>query len=198
MSEFEEIRQRIDGIDKAVVRNALKFEYVTATRSSEVVGKYAVKGNDYQIQSYEGNDLVLFSVRSAKNKGYPRYIALPLNSNYEPWTRELVKVFDSRRNKKIFPISDRTLRAYGKEAFKGISYPVETYHNFRTRKVIESHERGISTHGLRHFRVTELMMVYGFDIIDVSIFAGWKLHGMAQRYVMLQWSRYFTKLLKKR
>jgi len=191
------VRDRIEEIPKTVVRKAFKFQYLTATRISEVCGKYAVTGKDLEIKEFEGHSLALFTIKTAKKKGEPRFIALPLEEEYEPWSLELVKEFSSRDDRRVFPISVRSLQFHAEKAFETLDYTIEKYGNKKIG-VIEKHERPGLTHFLRHVRATNLVMDYGFDSTDIGIYCGWEigLPAMAKRYITMEWRRYFPKLLK--
>ena len=139
-------------------------------------------------------------MKTAKRMGREKFIALPLNPKYEPFTQEILEYFKGqkkRRSNKAFNFSTRTLQNRAAECFQGLEYMVEK------RGKIDRHKRNVLTHGLRHFRATELVIEYGFDSIDLAIFCGWTLGtatgmGIADRYVSYQWQRYFPKLLKEK
>lgn len=199
-SEFNlHIRKKIESLNHNIIRGALKFQYITGTRVSEVVGKYCVTGKDFELQSWEDHPLVLFKIKSAKKDGEIRLVALPLEEQFEPWTKGLVELFKKRDQSKVFTIKKRSVQTYAKNLFKdlGLEYDVENYY-YKDVGWTKKHKRNITTHGLRHFRATDLAMNYRFDELDLDIMLGWKLgiKGMASRYVMGQWYRYFPKLLK--
>lgn len=199
----KEIRERIENLRSYPHRYALKFQYITGARVSEVCGKYAITPNDITITNYNQQEIVLFNVKTAKRNGKIRILALPLDKKYEPFTQDLVEYFERKKNnKKIFNFTPRTLQNYGKKIFKKLHYQIEAYH-IKNNK-IPLHWRGLTTHGLRHIRATELMMYYGFDNIDLTVFMGWSfkasfgptIGASVDRYIYMQWSRYFPKLLK--
>ncbi len=80
------------------LRLALMYQYLIAGRNAEVAGKYRPRGepfeNAYQVR-IRGEDAVIFTSKKGWNKHLKkpriRGICLPLNKQYEPWTRE---VFD--------------------------------------------------------------------------------------------------------
>lgn len=191
------VRKRIEAIPKTVVRNAFKFQYLTATRISEVCGQYAFTGKDLEIKEFEGHQLALFTIKTAKKKGEPRFVALPLEEEFEPWTKDLVEYFLSRPVNKIFNLSVRNLQFHAESIFKNLSYTIEKYGNKKIG-TIEKHERQGLTHFLRHVRATNLVMDYGLDSTDIGIFCGWEigLPTMAKRYITMEWRRYFLKLCK--
>jgi len=97
------------------------------------------------------------------------------------------------------------MHRYARDLFDGLTYRVETYKhtdNSGEKRSIHAHDRDFATHALRHLRASELIMKYGFDGTDLSIFGGWTLRSALgvgsslDRYVHLDWRRYFPKLLK--
>jgi hypothetical protein len=199
--EPKELRGIIEGVSRRKIRNALKFQYLTASRISEVCGKWAITGRSFETTIWKGeeNPVLLFKIKSKTMKEIPRSVALPLDPKYEPWTNDLLIYCLNRqtedRNKDIFNVSPRTIQRYAQKHFKGLSYYIEKYGD------VPGHYRNILTHGLRHIRATELLNRYGFDGIDITIFCGWSITRevgmpkMAKRYVYGQWARYFPKLL---
>ena len=91
LPSVEDIRERIDSVEMIKYKNALRYEYLICGRVSEVCGKYGPKGTDAQIVEIDGEEAVLFLVKTAKRKGKLRPVALPLK--YEPWARALVGWF---------------------------------------------------------------------------------------------------------
>ena len=200
VTEGKEIRERIQKISKTKVRVALMYQFITATRVSEVCGKYALTGKDFQTTSFEDHPVLLFTILG-KRGVFPRSVALPLEEKYEPWSKEVLQyclnqsVKDNKKD--IFRLTPRSLQMYCAEAFKGLSYFIESYGG------VEGHSKRVLTHALRHIRASELMMKYGFDGIDLAVYCGWSLTSMssgmskmARRYVVGQWGRYFPKLIK--
>jgi len=177
---------------------ALTLQFLTASRVSEVVGKYAFQTANYTTTKYDNEEVILLTMNTAKRKGRERYVALPLNPSHEPLAKKILEYLElckKQNRKKPFSFKTRTLQYAAKDCFNGLTYMVEQ------RGKIERHQRRVSTHGLRHFRATELMMKYGFDSIDLAIFCGWTLKtatglGIADRYISYQWQRYFPKLLQ--
>jgi len=200
---IQEVKKRIDAIPRDDMKNILKFQFQTGTRLAEVLGKYAINKEDMTLTNYKGNNLVLFTIKTAKKKGKPRIVALPLN---DPWTQDIVKVFQKCEKGRVFVKSDRSVETHATEYFKGLTYPIEDYGLKPTTKVpnpkipfVEEHDRQGVTHFLRHLRSTQLTVENGFTENDRAIFFGWFIKGMGKRYMYefwLQWSSYIDKLLK--
>jgi integrase len=195
LPDSKTIRERIDKSPLVRVKYALRFQYLTGSRISEVCGNYSPTGRDLELGSYDEHPVALFRIRSAKKKERIRICALPLEEEFEPWTRLLVDWFEKREDRKTFPLAPSTLQRFAPQVFKGLTYEIEPYLK------IGEHSRRIVTHGLRHIRATELLGHYGFTGVDLAVFFGWVLPGlprMSERYLSLQWGEYFPKLLKSR
>ena len=199
LPSVEEVRERIDGVRPRVHRLALRFQYLTAGRRSEVCGKWWFPAENVSLEEWVGEEAVVFYVKTAKRKGKIRPVALPLNPDYEPWTQSLYDYMLKRKRGRAFPFSDKTLYRASVKAFDGLWYPIEDY------KDIQRHWRPLATHGLRHVRAKELLEFYGFSAQELAVYCGWSLRSVMrgavsvlERYVTLQWRDYFPKLLRRR
>ncbi len=200
----KEIRNEIIKIKNNDIQMGFKFQAVTACRVSELCGKYAVSFSDMGYNSYNEHPILIFQIHTAKRNGRVRLVAIPLEEKYEPYAREIESYFlKNKEHKKIFGFARRTFQSYGKIYLGDIGYQVEDYTTKKTG-FVALHEKGFTTHGMRHMRLTELMNDYGFDLLDLTIFAGWKFShtkeigasAMADRYLYSQWGRYIPKLFK--
>lgn len=93
-----EILSRYDEIFKM----ALKYIYLVAGRLAEVYGEHAPRVNDVFIHKIEGEDAVIFLVKTARRKGNSRVIAIPRVS--DPWAVELYDFFIASSNENPFDI----------------------------------------------------------------------------------------------
>ena len=195
---IQQVTDRIEHIRNIKVQNVAKFQLLTACRISEAVGKYAVTKDSLQHTEYKGNTLALFTLKTAKREGIERIIALPVSVK---WVSELMELFENSK-REVFKYSSRSIQRYFREAFGDLTYPIERYSLMKKTEgenkgePVPRHMKPVSTHALRHLRLSELSNFYGFDEIDLAVFAGWKLKGMASRYVTGQWGRYVDKFLK--
>lgn len=195
LPSVEDIRNRIDSLKEIKYKNALRYQYLICGRVSEVCGKWAPIGTDAQIIEIDGEEAVLFTVKTAKRKGKLRPVALPLK--YEPWARALVGWFQYRGEEKAFPFCMRSYQRVASRLFKGLQYPIEEYGKY------EAHWNPVCTHALRHIRaLQDLMCFYGFDGLDLAIYGGWssqsvesRLPGIASRYLHLIGNNVNTKLM---
>jgi len=191
IANIAEVRQRIEKIKNNQLKILAKFQLQTACRVSEAVGKYALKPSDMTLAQYKGYELALWTLHTAKREGLERIVALPMS---QVWVKELVDYFQSR-SKRVFGYGISSASHLLAEEFRGLTYRIEKYFPKKT-VAVSMHERRMNTHALRHLRLSELVNVYGFDEIDLATFAGWKMKGMASRYVTSAWGRYIEKLLK--
>lgn len=87
-----------------IFQMALKYIYLIAGRLSEVYGNYAPMGRDTFIHPIEGEEAVLFLVKTARRKGLYRVIAVPLEK--EKWASELFSFFRKDLNNNPFDIGE--------------------------------------------------------------------------------------------
>lgn len=192
------VRERIEAIKNEKLKNVAKFQLLTACRLSEAVGKYAVHSTDLTQTNYKGNNLALWTLKTAKREGILRIIALPCN---QQWVQEMIDLFQSRQ-KQVFDYGPSSVAHLLADELGNLEYFIEKYHIYEKNHlpgekgiVIRGHQRNICTHALRHLRLSELVNFYGFDDIDLAIFAGWKFKGMTGRYATGAWGRYIDKLI---
>lgn len=198
--DIQEIKNRLEEYPEPVGRMALIYTYETASRLSEVCGKYAIKGSDCSTTSIsisgERVNIVLFTIQTAKRHGIQRIVALPLDQKYDKWSQELREYFLASGNQKAFQFCYKTLENYATKCFQGLTYPIMPYLDREDEKRIQFHDRKAVVHYLRHARLTELTNVYGFNSDERHVFAGWSLGENDQRYVVGEWSMFLPKLLK--
>jgi len=222
LPSVDEIRRRIELIPEKSIQMACKALYLLAARASEIVGRayvyerfYGVRGVDAHLDYYlldnRKIDAVVFRLKTAKRKGTPRNIGLPLD--YEPWAKELFDYFQQFGNDYVFPFTRQELWFQAKKHFKDLTYKVYEYPYVDKKtgelKWKEAHDKSFTLHALRHLRSVELVEFYGFDGFNLSAYCGWTIRsGQARfgvsvspamtRYIHLAWQGYFPKLLKKR
>jgi len=201
LPSVEDIRTRIDAVKQIKYKNALRYQYLICGRVSEVCGKYGPIGTDCSIVEFDGEEGILFPVKTAKRKGKLRPVALPLK--YDPWARALAGWFEHKGEEKVFPFCMRSLQRVAREVFTGLSYPIERYITVG-RVEVPAHWKDMCTHALRHIRaLQDLMCFYDFDGLDLAIYGGWssqfveaQLPGIASRYLHLIGNDVNTKLMQ--
>lgn len=112
-------------------------------------------------------------------------IALPTDPRYEPWTKDLMLYLKKRKN---------------------LNFDLCRGHVWRIVKqspVLHQLDPEITTHSLRHYRITHLVEEYDFDRFDLIAVTGWSYKtglgigsGQLDTYLHLRWKKYFPKLLK--
>jgi hypothetical protein len=220
LADVDEVRTCIARVAREEFRYCLMATYLFDARISEVVSRACPKdtttargpkGSDAKLDSflYRGSEIpcVVFTVKTAKRKRghfcgkeHLRYIGLPLEEEYEPFTKPLYGYFLRAGDRPVFDFTRQTIWEYVKDkgVFKDLTYPITEY------GYVPAHDRLFRLHALRHLRASELTGYYGFDGFQLATYGGWTYHVMAQtspvmdRYLSLSWQSYFEKLLKKR
>lgn len=221
LPEVEIVRHRIELTYEKEAKFCLMAEYLFCARISEVIGRKCpsdvtttprgLTGKDAKQQVFqlgkEKHDVAVFTVRTAKRQGTVRKIALPLEKEYEPFTEPLFNYARQFGKDHIFPFTRQRAFEYAREVFEGLTYPIENYRPFKDGQplpVVKEHAKPFRTHALRHLRATELIEVYDFNGVELSIYGGWTLRSMLgvgsslSRYTHLHWRKYFPKLLTER
>jgi len=164
--------------------------------------------------------VALFHVWTEKRKGLKRQgirrdIALPLNPDFEPWTKDLLGYFQKQQVTKqpIFPFYRQKAYTLAKPVFEGLSVKITHYRKTlpeldgkgkHLMRMIPEHTKPFTVHSLRKIRENELRRNYRFDAFEISAYGGWTMQTMAgtssalAHYDVLPWEDYFPKLLRKR
>ena len=117
-------------------------------------------------------------------------VALPTSIKYEPWTLDILQYWREHGSYSI----DMTRKTFWKTYRESIAelLPKKSPHS--------------SKNPLRHFRISHLISLYGFEPYELSAYAGWTIRGSFQsvgidvspnvdHYAHLAWHQYFKKLL---
>jgi len=109
-----------------------KYQYLTLGRISEVAGKYMPHKDDHTIFEVEGEEFVMFIVKTAKRKGRMRPCARPLNTKYDPWAKEVYEYMQSSESEPFrLHKNDATSKTYAMNAtkpmFKDMWWPMIDY-----------------------------------------------------------------------
>jgi len=221
LPDVDEVRHRIERVEREDIRFCLMGTYLLAARISEIVGYSSPsdettgrgpRGTDVQIENFQMGEIkenaAVFKLKTAKRGGKIRFVALPLNPDYEPWTQPLYWYFKKHGNSLVFPFTRQLIWQYVRKnrVFDGLFYSVDRYSIWENKKKIRDineHLKTFNLHALRHLRATELVQFYGFNGGDLATYGGWTFRSMglpstADRYLSLGWQSYFPKLLKKR
>lgn len=158
-----EVRNRIESIEDDAYRHAFMYQFLIAGEISETCGIYAPSSNDVHKTMFEinGNRIpaVLFIVKSARRKGNRRVCALPLDEQYEPWTRLLLNWFDEHEGEPPFFFGKKEVKIKSnvryaqhkaKEVFKGLNWEKEAYYNTKTGKKLRDDSFHLQLAPLNH------------------------------------------------
>jgi len=207
--------------DEKEAKFCLMAEYLFCARISEIIGRKCPSDSHTTARGITGRnveqkvfklgeknyDVAVFTVRTAKRGGKERKIALPLEKEFEPFTEQLFSYVRQFGKDPVFPFTRQKAFEYSRELFEGLTYPIEEYTPFENGKPlpkVKEHLKPFRTHALRHLRATELIEVYDFSGVELSLYGGWTLRSMIgvgsamSRYTHLQWRKYFPKLLTER
>jgi len=221
LPEVETVRRRIELARKPEAKFCFMAEYLFCARISEIIGRKCPSDKSTTARGITGRDITqavfkrgkkkydaaVFKVRTSKRQGTVRKIALPLEKEYEPFTEQLYNYARQFGKDHIFPFTRQKAFEYSREIFEGLTYPIENYRPFKDGQplpVVKEHPKPFRTHALRHLRATELIEVYDFNGVELSIYGGWTLRSMLgvgsslSRYTHLHWRKYFPKLLTER
>jgi len=127
-----EIRARIENVKDKQYRMMYKYQYETVGRISEVAGKYMPTRDDHVIIDVEGEEFVLFIVKTAKRRGRLRPCARPLNTRYDPWAKEVMEYMESEdEHPFLLHPNVKTSKTYAmsaaKKMFNGLMWPMIDY-----------------------------------------------------------------------
>jgi hypothetical protein len=221
LPKVETVRHRIELAQKLEAKFCFMAEYLFCARISEIIGRKCpsdtsttprgITGRDVKQAVFKRGkkkyDVAVFTVRTAKRGGKERKIALPLEKEYEPFAEQLFNYARQFGKDHVFPFTRQKAFEYSREIFEDLTYPIENYRPFKDGTplpVVKEHIRLFRTHALCHLRATELIEVYDFDGIELSVYGGWTLRSMLgigsslSRYTHLRWRKYFPKLLTER
>jgi len=127
-----EIRERITSIKDKQYRLTYMYQYEVLGRISEVAGKYMPHRDDHVFWEVDGEEFVVFIVKTAKRKGLLRPCGRPLKAEYDPWAKEVLDYIESGDE---YPFSLHENRATSKtyamneakKVFKGMYWPMSDY-----------------------------------------------------------------------
>ena len=190
-----------------------------AARISEVCGQarpseiaYGPLAKEVEVVEYEGYEVAIWNVHTAKREGTIRKIAVPLK--LQPEAKDLLNYFQKfSSTEQAFPYTRAKPLDYVSRVqpiFKGLTYPIDTYVVGPKGNLtkVPSHKRDFKLHALRHLRASELVEKYGFDGFNLAAYGGWTIRtassffgqsipSVISRYLYLNWQGYINKLLRK-
>ena len=190
--------QKVDG---NLIKTLDKFLFLSGARISEVVtlqrpcerDKLFNSGNQLTMNyaKFGGEEIAVFTITTLKRTDHiQRSVALPLNTKYERWTKDIIKEWGKSNP---FNIHRQLAWKANRIVFKGLNYKV-------TPRLKPAIYKPISNHGLRHVRIRELIMDYNFNVLEVQRYVGWTassigVNTLVDTYFNLVWRDYIGKLL---
>jgi hypothetical protein len=184
-------------------------EYLPAGISRETM-ELILKRKLTLSQAYAPVKIAVFKIgvarkRLRQNEQSPfRHVALPLDSEFEPWTQEIYEFYQRAKDRAVFQYNRKHYHDYLRlhQNFKNFKYTVEAYPRYgfaksgkRVQLKAESrHPKNFSLEGLRKTRRKELRDFFGFTDFEIDVFSGvpYKYGNLSEHYEL-----YLTKLLKK-
>ena len=127
-----EIRDRILQVTDKQYRMAYMYQYEIVGRIAEVAGRYMPSRDDHVLIEVEGEEFVLFIVKTAKRKARLRPCARPLDTKYDPWAKQLLEYIESGdEHPFLFHDNVETSKTYAmnhaRDMFKGLYWPMIDY-----------------------------------------------------------------------
>ena len=128
-----DIRQRIMEIENDKLRHGFMLEYLTLGRVSEIFGKYMPRKSDLILTDFDGEEAVMFIIKTAKRKGMLRPVAVPLDVHYEPFAEPVYEYMVNSKDEYPFSLHENveTSKKYAmtaaKKMFKGLWWPMIDY-----------------------------------------------------------------------
>jgi len=213
------VRERIRQVANIDICKCLSACDLWAARISEVVSQarpgekaYGPQAKEVEVTTYEGYEVAIWDVHTAKREGLIRKIAIPLS--LQPEAKQLLAYFETFDQKdQVFPFTRAKPLDYVSRVqpiFKGLTYPIDTYVVGPKGNLtkVPSHKRDFKLHALRHVRASELVEKYGFDGFNLAAYGGWTIRtassffgqsipSVISRYLYLNWQGYIQKLLRR-
>jgi len=137
-----EIRDRILQVTDKQYRMAYMYQYEIVGRIAEVAGRYMPSRDDHVLIEVEGEEFVLFIVKTAKRKARLRPCARPLDTKYDPWAKQLLDYIESGDEYPfLFHDNVETSKTYAMNhastMFKGLHWPMIDYTRSTERQYTE-------------------------------------------------------------
>lgn len=194
---YEFVLPNHKSIENAEALTLDNYSVVKAARTAESFNEVedTIKFAVFRLKFEEG--------RTEKNEERGRYVALPISSKYEPWTKGLCKYFIDKGNNYVFQFKRQNALGYvkSKKVFERLTYPIEytLYGN------TVDYQKPLVMDGLRLVRMVELLTKYRFDLWDMDAYGIKRLRNKGVHGQVLDvgkkyshpWERYIMKLFKR-
>lgn len=191
-------RKAVDDIPEKRDAMLIKVLYLNASRISEVLTRICPSDEGlthpygtrmtWELMKYQDEHVLLIKTMVAKRKeDIFKIVALPCDPKYEPWTLDLLRYLKKEKRRNLnFDIT----RQWAGDIFR---LWLGKFYRSNPKRILNP---------WRHWRLTHLVEIFGFDPYDLCVYSGWTFkHGISgsgqlDTYLHLDWRRYFPKLLK--
>lgn len=166
-----------------IYKNGFRYLYLIAGRISELVGKYAPAGNDLMKKTIQGQEAVIFPIKTARHQGGWRPVVLPFSKEYEKWTEPIYEWFSKAGPSNPFDLSkfSNAKKKYYGRYFQLKAEKVFINHHWRREMYFIDGEvkpaddkKEFTLMRLRDQRIRELDDFYGFYYEEIRRYAGYK------------------------
>ena len=169
----QEVRRIIENIEEEKLRHALMYQFLMGAEIGELCGDYAPdKNNCHEIEMKIGDEkypALLFMINNIKPKqrGLYRSCIIPLDSDFEPWSRNILEWYKMHDNKYPFDYGERNYSRLISNMFKGYKWPKDPYGKSKIQY------NDFRSADLRKLRIKNLKEFYDFTPIDLARFGAW-------------------------
>jgi len=158
------------------------YQYLIGGRVSEVCGTYKPIGKDAFLKEIKVYDkttqAVIFKIKTAKNEGKIRLCTIPMNSEYEPWIKEVFKYFNDFGDECPFIFTKRGKLEYNdsyymvkaRNIFKKYKQEMDIYYDDDGK--IPKRDKKFTSDAIRKLRIKSLKEDYNFTDEEIKIFTG--------------------------
>jgi hypothetical protein len=191
LPNWEMIREYIDKLTDEEIKNALKILYLFGLSIGELAKRDAqddgLRGTDVTETIVNGEPALTIKIRTSNRGQKKRQVVVPLNSKYEPWSKDILNYCENLSSELVYPNVKRVLeQQIIVNAFRNFVWFAPLYKG----KISENTDRvRFTSTNLRDLREWELGLGHNFNQYDFNTFFGKEFN--------LNYSMYFDKLLRK-
>jgi len=142
------------------------YQLLVGGSVSEICGKNKPKGTDAFKKKIKINNktvtAVFFKIKTARRKGKLRICAIPLDNEYEPWSKDILNWFHKHGESCPFVFIERS-----KDSRHNDKYLMK-----KTNELFESYGEPTKEY-IRNARKKNLKEFYHFNELDLALFGSW-------------------------
>jgi len=161
-----QIRKIIENVEDEKYRYALMYQFLIGGSVSEICGKYKPKGTDATQKKVKINDktvpAVFFKIKTVRRKGKLRICAIPLDKEYEPWSKDIFNWFKKHGENYPFVLFEKSIDSINNDK----------YLMKKTNELFKSYKQPTKEY-LRNARKKNLKEFYQFNELDLALFGLW-------------------------